>query len=265
MLYSDIDALCSYRGKATTDKKLHNMAATSLHRYDDGSIGVTYHDTEILRFYTDGTVRLRTDGWFTQTTARRMNDFLGTGNGLFIQVGGNPWRVTVRRKNPAHVDWRDSEPAWLPVTDAPYGENMIVDQQTGAVVSSGTMCDFAAANKATRKAIKAFIKGMTPENLADCEEDMAGALAEDVAAGRYSVELFHDMTFASRYGNPRFVYSTYVEPLLYGTAGRNGESYASMLRRDTIGYLREMLYIGPVPIRKNSGQPRNMGDPRRSA
>lgn len=256
MRYSDFVALCTYRGKPADRHVFHDLRQTEIRAHRNAML-VRYVDTDILTVLDNDTVELATGGWFTDTTMRRMEHFLNGlsgaygngygGAGVTFRIGGNPWTVSTRL---------DGEPV---VTAAPFGEGMRFSLITGELGWGGEMCDFADANKATRKAIKAFVKGMTPENLAACEEDMAGTLAEDVASGRYSVELFYDMTLKGRYGNPQFVYRVYVEPLLYGTAGNNGEHYARMLRRDTISYLREMLMIGPVPIRKNFGQPRYTG------
>lgn len=273
MLYSDIDRMCTLRGKATTDKILHNMAETVLSRSArTGAIALSYRNTDVLTFYPNNRVMLKTGGWFTQTTMRRMEDFLNgkSGDGsempIHVSVGGNPWRIVTRRRNPAHVDWHDDEPCWLPIADHPYTEGAVIDLLTGEIVDCA-MVDFAAYNKAMNKAIKAYITGITPETfIHGIDTGMVhmlpetASLEESVRTQRYDAQTFQNMLKA-RYQNGNFLMNSYFWPLVdgkYAPDSYNARNAAEFLRREMIGYLRAMLLIGPVPIRKNYGSPRRI-------
>lgn len=262
MLYSDIDTLCSIRGKATTDKTLHNMAATRLHRFDDEAIGVYYHDTEILTFRPDNTVTVRTGGWFTQTTKRRLEDFLNSqDNPINVQFTGNAWRIVTREKNPAYTGWDSPEPYWRVLCDVPYTECATINLLTGHV-ADGAMLEYIIPNRAMDKAIKEYVKGITPETFADgwtVKMLMGGTLQEAVTQYIYSAQIFREMCKA-RFDNPDVIMNLYFWPLVQNRHGQwnSAESKAAYLRREMIGWLRAMLLIGPVSIRKNYGQPRRI-------
>lgn len=51
--------------------KLKNKVATSIRQEGDDTV-IRYHDTDIVRFNNDEIV-LKTSGWYTVTTKRRMN------------------------------------------------------------------------------------------------------------------------------------------------------------------------------------------------
>lgn len=264
MRYSDIDALCTMRGKATNEKKLHDMAATSLHRLADGAIAMRYHDTNILTWYPDNTVAIRTGGWFTQTTGRRIEDFLRskTTGDVTVHVGNTytakdgVWHIRTLRNNPAY-EYGNDEPYWLVLADIPYREGARVNLDTGAI-TGGAMIDYAEHNKRIEKAIKAYIKGMTLEALAQSGGAMYDTPEAEVLAGRYSYEMFETMVYASHYGNPNFILQVYVNPLFYGEQNSNAAHSLDSMRRDLAKYLRSTLLIGPVSISKNFGQPRRI-------
>lgn len=262
MLYSDIDRMCQYRGKATTVKQVANMKATTLVRNDNGSISVVYHDTKVLTFLGN-LVEVRTGGWFTQTTARRIEYFLngesldGAEMAIHVRVGGNPWRITTRRRNPAYTSWDSPEPVWQVLDSQPYTEGAWIHLVTGEI-THGTMVDFAAHNKTMDKAIKAFVKGITPEAFGDgytVKALQGEGLESCVRQKRYSAQLFQRALSARGFDNVDSIMRCYFWPLVDGTA-RWPESDAAWLRREIISYLRAELLIGPVPIRKNYGHPR---------
>lgn len=267
MLYSDIDALCMNRGKATSSKTLHNMAATTVRRESVDNLVIRYHDTDILTFTPSGFVIIRTGGWFTQTTKRRLEDFLngltdGHEPAINIQFVGNPWRVVTRRRNPAYTNWDSPEPVWLKIADCPYTEGVAIDLTNGEVINGSMVADYAAYNKAMDKAIIAFVKGITPETFADGETVkmlQTGTLEEAIRTKNYSTQLFQTMLKARGY-NTDYIMRAYFWPLVNNdhSEWNSGESKAQWLRREVIGYLRSMLLIGPVPIRKNYGQPRRI-------
>ena len=63
------DALAFLDGKSSV-KIGHN---TTLENGNDGSVGIRYHDTVIVRYRADGSVTFDTGGWDTMTTLGRMN------------------------------------------------------------------------------------------------------------------------------------------------------------------------------------------------
>ena len=50
--------------------------ATSINTAPDGTVAVRYHRTDVCTLHPDGTVTLRTGGWQTVTTKRRINQAL---------------------------------------------------------------------------------------------------------------------------------------------------------------------------------------------
>jgi hypothetical protein len=62
----------------------------------DGRRVIRYHDTDILTFYPDGSVKLLHDGWDTRTTKDRMNALLG--KDFYIFQERKKWYVVTRNK-----------------------------------------------------------------------------------------------------------------------------------------------------------------------
>lgn len=56
---------------------------TWLCKYQDKSFKMVYHDTPIVSWFSDGSIRLNTGGFFTRTTKSRMNAFLPEGFSVF--------------------------------------------------------------------------------------------------------------------------------------------------------------------------------------
>lgn len=56
---------------------------TWLCKYLDKSFKMVYHDTPIVSWFSDGSIRLNTGGFFTRTTKARMNSFLPRGFSVF--------------------------------------------------------------------------------------------------------------------------------------------------------------------------------------
>ena len=50
--------------------------ATTITTAPDGTVAVRYHRTDVATLHPDGTVTLRTGGWRTVTTKRRINQAL---------------------------------------------------------------------------------------------------------------------------------------------------------------------------------------------
>lgn len=62
---------------------------TWLCKYQDKSFKMVYQDTPIIGWYSDGSIRLNTGGFFTRTTKSRMNSFLPKGFHVFQRE--NKW------------------------------------------------------------------------------------------------------------------------------------------------------------------------------
>lgn len=65
------DKKTMHRSSSREGKKMN----TWLKRHED-HIGVHFVESEIMRYYEDGTIVLDSDGWQTHTTKQRMNDYL---------------------------------------------------------------------------------------------------------------------------------------------------------------------------------------------
>jgi len=70
------------------EKRNWKKTATSWVQYKDGSVGVKYHNTVVIRKYVDGSVVLNSGGWQTRTTKERINTDLHLGH---IQQANNEW------------------------------------------------------------------------------------------------------------------------------------------------------------------------------
>lgn len=71
--YEDANAACVNRGVMVNRRKIDNN--TYLERRSDGSIAVRLHDTDVVTYYPDGLIELRTDGWDTSTTQDRIDRY----------------------------------------------------------------------------------------------------------------------------------------------------------------------------------------------
>lgn len=87
--YLDFDTLDSELGSKDKQKIGNN---TFLHRIDDFTLGVKYHNTDIIRIDISNIVKLNTNGWETNTTKDRLNQFLRCrGMGIFQRK--NVWYI----------------------------------------------------------------------------------------------------------------------------------------------------------------------------
>ena len=87
------DALAFMKGK-TWAKIGHN---TKLVNDNNGSIGIRYHDTVIVRYHANGTVTLNTGGWDTRTTFGRMNQ---VARHFGFWVGRHKWESYIQLTTP---------------------------------------------------------------------------------------------------------------------------------------------------------------------
>lgn len=68
------EAVSMVRGKTNKDRRKvgNNTYAEIL---PDGSVGITLHNTCVVRIYQDGTYKLSNGGWLTSTTKDRINKY----------------------------------------------------------------------------------------------------------------------------------------------------------------------------------------------
>ena len=75
--YTEARELLGSRDARTVDRN------TLLLPMPDGSIGLKYHRTVIVRYNEDGTATVDSGGWLTSTTKERMNQALPEGFRIF--------------------------------------------------------------------------------------------------------------------------------------------------------------------------------------
>lgn len=71
----DYSELANFLGNKA-HRPVKGKVATSIERLENDAIAVYYHNTAVITFYPDGRIRLKTDGWETQTTKERINQYL---------------------------------------------------------------------------------------------------------------------------------------------------------------------------------------------
>ena len=68
------EAVSMVRGKTNRDRrKVGNNTYASI--MPDGSVGITLHNTCVVRIYQDGSYKLSNGGWKTVTTKDRINKY----------------------------------------------------------------------------------------------------------------------------------------------------------------------------------------------
>lgn len=104
--YQELDA--KLQGRCRDSRKLANNTYAQRRdgcRYSDSggnpgepSIAIRLHETDILRFYSNGDIWVNTGGWHTVTTRSRINEFLprpynvsGYGRDRTLLYNGNGW------------------------------------------------------------------------------------------------------------------------------------------------------------------------------
>jgi uncharacterized protein (DUF1810 family) len=101
------------------------LKATRLVRNFDNSIGLKYHDTQVVKFHPTGNIELNTGGWYSRTTMDRMNYAKGvdvfrhrpTEKGV-----PNWWVSTYATRAQSGADW-----PWSDKKAVKYFDGMIVD------------------------------------------------------------------------------------------------------------------------------------------
>lgn len=62
-------------GRNHDRRQVSGIRGTVVHRIDADTIALRYQDTDVVRWYADGTASLHTGGWRTATTKSRINEY----------------------------------------------------------------------------------------------------------------------------------------------------------------------------------------------
>lgn len=89
---------------------------TKTTRDDNGNLVTNYRGTNVVIIYPDGKIRLNSNGWRTQTTKHRMNQFAN--GAIYVSQRNFDWFVTIK-------DYK---------TEYPYADNMLINPDTNTVV-----------------------------------------------------------------------------------------------------------------------------------
>lgn len=143
------DKKIMHRSSSREGKKMN----TWLERHED-HIGVHFVESEIMRYYPDGTIVLDTHGWQTHTTKKRMNDYLPWEWGVSQNKG--LWHLFHREKvanpNPAY-EW---DTYTIKFTDYPFSDGITISLD-------GTVLGYDAKGGEERerllKQVNKYVKG----------------------------------------------------------------------------------------------------------
>ena len=103
MVYSELDKLL--QGRCRLSRKLAN----NTYAVCDGEVlAIRLHQTNILTFYPDGSVRVSSGGWRTVTTKQRLNRFLP--GEIYVFSRDRQWWIKRPWQNRADEEFRDG---WL--------------------------------------------------------------------------------------------------------------------------------------------------------
>lgn len=85
MDYKEASKILDIKRGDKMSKKIANN--TYLKRYEDGTIVIRLHQTDIIQYKPNGTILLHSGGWKTKTTKERMNQFLPRQYGIMQEKG----------------------------------------------------------------------------------------------------------------------------------------------------------------------------------
>jgi hypothetical protein len=208
-------------GRCALRRKIANN--TWLERRGDDTIAVRLHNTDVVTYHRDGRVQLFTGGWYTVTTKQRMNAY-------------SPARVYSIKGR-----WHVREGSWDTGHDRPFADGITIHPD-GTLSGYPAELDVAAqdrANAATRRRIKRFIDGITPDAIVNAFENSGGdcfmcrfgegsCLADHVKDNYFHAHLALRAVKAKGYHNPDVIMS-----MIYGDAqqGRVDRTLTDSLRK----------------------------------
>jgi len=151
-------------GRCALRRKVANN--TWLERRGDDTIAVRLHDTDVVTYHRDGRVQLFTGGWLTVTTKERINRFAP------VRVWSDKGRWQVSYPVPTAASWGDLDSH--PVV--PFADGITLHPD-GTMSGYPASIDVAVQDRAiakTRRDIKRFIDGVTPERIITAWENPGG-------------------------------------------------------------------------------------------
>lgn len=241
--YADADEILT--GRCKQRRKIGNN--TWLERVLETAIAVRLHQTDIVVYYSDGSILLDTGGWMTVTTKARINEFSPFG----VSSTRGEWSVS--RHNPAYTndytDWPPPEPYWI--DSVPFRDRMMWLNGSWTGIPTPDQLDIdRAARKKLHADIKKFVDGITPERIIDawqntsgdcflCRADMADDhLASHIEEDYFHASLMHLAVKSRNYGNPEFIMQ-----MIYADAQR-GEVSKHFCKDTLTKFLRKQLTQG---------------------
>jgi hypothetical protein len=92
MVYKEAKEYISKGRTPTKGRSVYGKVATELHYIDENeTIGLKYHQTDVVKFFKNGIIELDTGGWHTMTTKARMNEYLPYG--FYVSQKQGIWYV----------------------------------------------------------------------------------------------------------------------------------------------------------------------------
>jgi len=245
--YSEAALLLSQARNARKGKPVANN--TRLFRRSDSMIALRLHDTDVVEYHADGSLRLFTGGWTTVTTKDRINQALSNRAGVWSRKGR--WYIGTR----AADGWGYGE-------GVPFDEGITV-LADGTVVADPEVAERVALedrrNADMRRAVKRFVDGITPEQVVTALENPGGdcwgcmmvaedgsypmgedCLAQHVQEGYFHAHLLLRALRAKGYRDPNVIMS-----MIYAEAKR-GQVDRYLLKRNLSTFLRKSLTVGVV-------------------
>jgi hypothetical protein len=230
MNYKDYDD--RLQGRCQQRRKVQNN--TYLERRDD-DIAVRLHDTDVVVWHPDGSVTLDTGGWYTVTTKDRMNGYCPAR----VWSNRGRWMVT----------WGGR--------DVPFADGITLhpDGRITGVPDADEVAEQDRRNAETVKAIKGFVKAITPERIIEAWEHSGGdcwgcmfvaedgsypvtggtCLADHVEEGYFHAHLALRAIKARGYGDPDFIMSMIYWDAQQGRDDRSlTVSLEKLLRKELI-------------------------------
>lgn len=224
---------------------------TRLYERDNG-IALRLHNTDIVIYHPSGSMSLFTDGWTTVTTKDRINKALGNRAGVWSVKGR--WMIGQRLGFGYGYGG-----------GVPFDEGIVVHPD-GTIEADPGLAERVALedqrNADTRRAIKRFVNGITPERIVAAFDNPGGdcfGCSMVAADGSYPMggdcltlhvqeDYFHAHLMlraikAKGYRDPHFIMS-----MIYGSAER-GVVDQQFCKAVLTQFLRKNLTVGAVAVK----------------
>jgi hypothetical protein len=231
MTYQSLSDLLKNRDSRNYPKLAHTRIIR-----DGEVIQIQLHETKIAEFSSNGSIRLWTGGWKTQTTKARLNEVLG-GTGLYVYSVKGIWEVTGKPFSEGIT--------CIPTEGGFYLSNFADDKQTEKEKRLLSKC-------------KAFARGYTialaagkisPDNSGDCFVCRCGTthscLENHMEEKYYHVTLLSNAVRfkpVSRYAEGciySWLHKAGTEEQLFGRSGRN--IAAEQVRKSVFEYCKHVF------------------------